>query len=78
MVDPPLVPFLYPERVVRARQRRGAGRYAADVKQRHLAHQLWQEIAARARAESLRQLAVAYGVSHETIRTVVGRVAARE
>ncbi len=34
------------------------------------------EVAARARHESLRDLALAYGVSHETIRAVVKRVAA--
>jgi len=36
----------------------------------------WPEVAARARHESLRDLALAYGVSHETIRAVVKRVAA--
>ena len=34
---------------------------------------LWAEIAERARYESLRDLAIAYGVSHETIRAVVRR-----
>ena len=37
---------------------------------------LWAEIAERARYASLRDLAVEYGVSHETIRAVVRRVAA--
>jgi len=32
---------------------------------------LWSEIAERARDESLWDLAIAYGVSHETIRTIV-------
>ena len=36
----------------------------------------WPEVAARARHESLRDLAFAYGVSHETIWAVVKRVAA--
>ncbi len=36
---------------------------------------LWPEIAERARYESLRDLAAKYGVSHETIRAVVRRVA---
>jgi hypothetical protein len=31
------------------------------------------EIAARARYESLRDLAACYGVSHETVRTIVRR-----
>ena len=34
---------------------------------------LWPEIAERARHESLRALAAAYGVSHETIRSVLRR-----
>jgi hypothetical protein len=34
----------------------------------------WPEIAARAEYESLRDLAAVYRVSHETLRTVVGRV----
>jgi hypothetical protein len=38
-----------------------------------LAPTRWREIAARAEHESPRELA-AYGVSHETIRAVVGRV----
>ena len=37
---------------------------------------LWPVIAARARHESLRDLACAYGVSHETIRAIVRRAAA--
>jgi hypothetical protein len=36
----------------------------------------WPEIAERARYESLRHLAVAYGVSHETIRAAVRWAAA--
>ena len=36
----------------------------------------WPEIAERARYASLRDLAAEYGVSHETIRGIVGRVAA--
>jgi predicted DNA binding protein len=34
---------------------------------------LWPEIAERARYASLRDLAIEYGVSHETIRAVVRR-----
>ncbi len=33
----------------------------------------WPEIAARASYESLRDLAIEFGVSHETIRTVIRR-----
>ncbi len=36
----------------------------------------WPEISERARFASLRDLAVEYGVSHETIRIIVQRVAA--
>jgi hypothetical protein len=36
---------------------------------------LWPEIAERARHESLRALAITYGVSHETIRMMVRRMA---
>ena len=39
---------------------------------------LWPEIAERARHESLRALAAKYGVSHETIRTIVRRVAEQQ
>ncbi|MGN6758977.1 MAG: hypothetical protein ACTHMJ_21610 [Thermomicrobiales bacterium] len=38
---------------------------------------MWPTIAARAQHESLRDLAAAYGVSHETIRAIVRRVAAQ-
>ncbi|HEU5329976.1 MAG TPA: helix-turn-helix domain-containing protein, partial [Thermomicrobiales bacterium] len=38
-----------------------------------LAPACWPEIAARAENESLRDLAAAYGVSHETIQAVVRR-----
>ena len=43
-----------------------------------LSPELWPEIAARAERESLRTLAAAYGVSHETIRTIVRRTAQAE
>ena len=37
---------------------------------------LWPEVAARARHASLRAVAIAYGVSHETIRTILRRTTA--
>jgi hypothetical protein len=37
----------------------------------------WPEIAERAQFESLRDLAAEYSVSHETVRAIVKRVAAR-
>ncbi len=49
------------------------------AKQRpHLDPALGPEIAKRAKHESLRSLAVEYGVSHETIRTIVRRLAGQE
>ena len=43
-----------------------------------LAPALWQEIASRAEFESLRDLAIAYDVSHETIRSIIHKATARE
>ena len=45
--------------------------------QPHIDRTLWPEIAERARCESLRALAVEYGVSHETIRTIVQHQASK-
>ena len=41
----------------------------------HVDLTFWPEIAQRARHESLRDLAAEYGVSHETIRTILQREA---
>ncbi|MDP9364143.1 MAG: recombinase family protein [Chloroflexota bacterium] len=70
-VPPPLVPFLYPERVLRARRRHGAGRYAAGTKRHTIPEERWPEVAARAEREGLRSVARDLGVSHETVRSVV-------
>src|SRR5207302_612083 len=78
VVHPPLIPFLYPERVLRARRRRAAGRYAPEARPARLPPELWPVIAERARYESLRDLAAEYGVSHETIRAIVPRRAAAQ
>ncbi len=43
----------------------------------HLDPALWPEIAERARRDSLRTLAVEYGVSHEAIRAIVRREASK-
>ena len=77
VVAPPLVPFLYPERVLRARQRRGVARYAVGSKGPRIPLERWPEVAARAKREGLRRVARDPGVSHETARAVVrvvGRV----
>ncbi len=44
-------------------------------KRPHLPRTLWPEIAERARSASLRDLAMEYGVSHETIRGIARRAA---
>ena len=71
VVGPPLVPFLYPERALRARRRRGTGRYAAGAKPRAIPKARWPEVVARARREGLRAVARDLGVSHETVRAVL-------
>ena len=70
-VAPPLVPFLYPERLLRARQRSGAGRYATGTKPGRIPEDRWPELVARAQGESLRSIARDFGVSHETVRAVL-------
>jgi hypothetical protein len=74
VVEPPLIPFLYAERVLRMRQRVGAGRYSMTVKGPRISSQDWTEVAARAEREGLRAVARDLGVSHETVRAVVKRV----
>ena len=74
VVGPPLVPFLYPERALRARRRRGAGRYAAGAKPPRIPEDRWPEVVARARREGLRAVARDLGVSHETVRSVLRAV----
>ena len=71
VVAPPLVPFLYPERVLRAGQRRGVGRYAAGAKQLSIPVERWPEIIVRAEQEGLRRIARDFGVSHEAVRAVL-------
>lgn len=68
---PPLVPFLYPDRVLQARQRSGAGRYAPGVKAPRIPRERWPEIADRVQRGGLRTVARELGVSHETVRAVV-------
>ena len=68
VVEPPLVPFLYPRAAFEITHTR-----PLQCRPR-LPRQCWPEIAERAQYESLRDLAVEYGVSHETIRAVVRQV----
>lgn len=65
---PAYYPVLVPDRPAPARP-------IPQQRRRRLDRALWPEIAARAEHESLRDLAAAYGVSHETIRAIVKRVA---
>ena len=44
----------------------------------HVDPALWPEIAERARHQSLRDLGAEYGVSHETIRTIIRSVAGQQ
>ena len=74
VVSPPLVPFLYPERLLRSRRRLGVGRYAAGTKGPRIPRERWSEVAARAKREGLRSVARDFGVSHETVRSVLRAV----
>ena len=74
VVAPPLVPFLYPERVLRSRQLRGLRRYATGAKGPRIPEDQWPEVAGRAKREGLRCVARDIGVSHETVRTVLQTV----
>ena len=67
----PLIPFLYPSRLLGSRGRRGTGRYAAGTKSHRIPEDRWPEVVARAKGEGLRSIACDFGVSHETVRTVL-------
>ncbi len=68
MVDPPLIPFLYPERLLRSR--RATTRPCAVRDSRTPEDQL-PAIVARVEHEGLRSVARSLGVSHETLRAVL-------
>ncbi len=70
-VPPPLVPFLYPDRMLRTRSRSANGRYAAGTKGPRIPKERWPEVATRAQREGLRAVARDLGVSHETVRSVI-------
>ena len=74
VVSLPLIPFLYPERVLRARRRSGVGRYAPTSKGPRFGRDHWRQIAARAQREGLRGVARDLGVSHETMRAICKQV----
>lgn len=70
----PLIPILYPERIMHDHRRIGTGRYSRTTSRSRVPPELWAEVAARAHTEGLRPVARDLGVSHETIRTIVNRV----
>jgi hypothetical protein len=71
VVDLPLIPFFYPEDLLRSRRRSGVGRYTSATKGTRIPRERWPEVAARAKREGLRKVARDYGVSHETVRSIV-------
>ena len=76
MVDVPLIPFLYPDRLLHSRRRSGIGRYATVAKGSLIPREQWLHVAARAKHEGLRAVARDLGISHETVRTITKRVVA--
>jgi hypothetical protein len=74
VVELPLVPFLYPDRLLRSRRRSDIGRYASATKGPRIPRDQWPYIAARAKREGLRAVARTLGVSHETVRSIANRV----
>jgi hypothetical protein len=74
VVELPLVPFLYSERLLRSRRRSGVGRYAAVVKGPRIPRERWSAVAAQVQRDGLRAVACELNVSHETVRGIVKRV----
>ncbi len=74
MVELPLLPFLYPERLLCSRQQSGVGRYALMAKRSCIAREQWTAIAAQAERQGLRGIARDLGVSLETVRAICKRV----
>jgi hypothetical protein len=70
-----LIPFLYAEGILHSRRRLGLGRYSTTVKGPRIPRELWPEVAARVPHEGLRAVARSFGVSHETVRSVVRSMA---
>lgn len=66
-----LVPILYPEHHLKLAQRRGARRFAVGARASLIPANRWGEVAARAKNDSLRDIARDLGVSHETVRKAV-------
>jgi hypothetical protein len=73
VVELPLIPFLYPDRLLRAQRRSGIGRYATVVKGPSIPRELWPGIATQVQQAGLLVVARRFGVSHEPVRGVVRR-----
>src|SRR5829696_3478981 len=74
VVTPPLVPFLYPDRILRSRRRSGVGPYASVAKGPRVPRDQWPDVAARADRERLWSVARDLGVSDETVRSICQRL----
>ena len=78
MVDSPLIPCLYPERLLHSRRRSGLGRYSTVANGPRIPRERWPEVAVRAQVEVLRAVARDFGVSYETVRSVGRTITTQE
>jgi hypothetical protein len=74
VVELPLIPFFYRERLLRSRQQSGVQRYALMAKRSCIAHEQCTAIAALSERKGLRGVPRDLGVSHETVRAICKRV----
>ena len=74
VVNLPLIPLLYPERLLHYRRRTGVGRYAVVAKGPLIPRECWAEVTVQAKRAGLRAVARELGVSHETVRSMVKQV----
>jgi hypothetical protein len=78
MVALSLIPFLYPDRLLRSRRRSVTGRYATVARGPHIPRECWLNISVRAKLEELRAVARELPVSQEAVCTVVQAMVAGE
>ncbi len=71
VVAPPLMPCLYPNRMLRARRRSVNGRYAASTKSPRIPRERWPEVTVKAQREGLHAVVRDLGVSYEARRSVI-------
>jgi hypothetical protein len=74
VVEPPLIPFLYPERILRLRRCSGVRRYASVAKGPRIPRERWRDVADQVERDGLRRVARTLHVSHETVRAILTRV----